>query len=265
MHMKKLAVAVALACGTLTAGGAQAVVYDVDLFMSGASAVQANFVAQLPSLLVPASIVKACDNLTPSSCAGFFAVKGTFLPAASLPASLATLANRTVRITYRTRGGSVWGVDPVSRGAPIQWMDMDNPLPLNTPGACSTVAPGIFGETLHCPPTGNDNSDPMLNTSGRVSDLGVSDVEPKMFYGINLEYDISTMASRIALNSQDVGGLTSSPVFANSFGVPMTNVIPESMLLAKETLRGLLSSNSSLLHDWSKVPNAPPLQGDEIQ
>lgn len=247
MHMKKLAVACALACGTLAAAGAQA--YDVDLYLSGASAVQSNFVAQLPNLMV-AGYTTACDNTT-TNCAGFFAVKGTFKSAAPVPAGL---QGKTVRITYRTRGGSVWGVDPVAKAAAIQWMDMDSA----TAGACAAAPVGYtFGVNQLCSPTGNDDGTANSFGPARIPDLGVSDVEPKMFTGINLEYDTGAHAYRTALSSTDLGGLTNFPAFQNAFSMPMTNVIPASMFVDKGTLLGLLSSTTLKMHDWSGVAGAP--------
>ncbi len=247
MYMKKLAVACALACGTLAAAGAQA--YDVDLFLSGASAVQGNFVAQLPNLMVP-GYVTACDN-TSSNCSNFFAVKGTFKSAAPVPAAL---QGKTVRITYRTRGGSVWGVDPVATAAKIQWLDMDSA----TAGACTAAGAGYtFGVNLLCSPTGNDDGTANSFGPARIPDLGVSDVEPKMFTGINLEYDTGAHAYRTALSSTDLGGLTNFPAFQNAFSMPMTNVIPAGMFVDKGTLLGLLSASTLKLHDWSGVANAP--------
>lgn len=247
MSMKKLAVACALACGTLAAGAAQA--YDVDLFLSGASAVQSNFVAQLPNLMV-AGYTTACDNTT-TNCAGFFAVKGTFKSAAPVPAAL---QGKTVRITYRTRGGSVWGVDPVAKAAKIQWMDMDS----TAAGACTAAPAGYtFGVNKLCSPTGNDDGTANSFGPARIPDLGVSDVEPKMFTGINLEYDTATHTYRTALSSTDLGGLTNFPAFQNAFAMPMTNVIPASMFVDKGTLLGLLSTSTLKQHDWSGVANAP--------
>lgn len=228
MHMKKLAVACTLALGTLAAGGAQAAFpYDavqVDMFLSGASAVQNNFKGQLSNLFL-AGYKTASDNTTTNG-ADFFAVTGTFKSAAPVPAAL---QGKTARITYRTRGGSVWGVDPVAREEQVQWMKMDS-------ATCSATLPAGASATadLYCSPTGDDSG-----TNGRKPDLGVSDVEPKMFQGpLNVEFGKSQ------LNNSDLNGLKSSAVYQQAFGVPLTNAIPTSLFVNRPMVVSLVSKKT---------------------
>lgn len=229
MHMKKLASACALALGSLATGGAQAAVpfdpVQVDMFLSGASAVQNNFKAQLSNLFV-AGYVTAADNTT-SNGADFFAVTGTFKSAAPVPVAL---QGKTARITYRTRGGSVWGVDPVAREEQIQWMKMDS-------ATCSTTPPPVvttLTANYYCAPTGDDSG-----SNGRKSDLGVSDVEPKMFQGpLNVEF------GKNQLSNFDLAGLKSSAVYQQAFGVPLTNAIPTSLFMNRPMVVSLVSKKT---------------------
>ena len=240
MHMKKLAAAVALACGTLATGGAQAAFpfdpVQVDLFQSGASAVQNNLKAQLPTLFQP-GYKTACDNAT-SNCSAFFSVTGTLANAAPVPLSI---QGKTARIVYRTRGGSGWGVGVVARAQPIQWMAMN-------PTTCSTTAPA--GATVvadyYCAPTGDDSL-----SNGRVPDLGLSDVEPKMFQApLNVEF------GQTQLDAFNLAGLTNFAVYQQAFGMPMTNVIPASLFIDRLLFQSMLSK-TGLMHDWTKVNGAP--------
>ena len=268
ISMKKLAAAVALVCGTLATGGAQA--YQIDLFLSGSSAIQGPVIENLLFFMKP-GYVTACDN-TSSNCANFFAVKGVIRDDISLyyPPLLA-LAGKTVRITYRTRGGSVWGVDPVAKATPIQWMDMDSA----TAGACS-AAPTYFSVHLNamtflpdqlCAPTGNDDGTANRYGTARVPDLGVSAVEPKMFQTpLNVSYDIGAHAYRSQLDARNLSGLwPATAVFQQVFGIAMTNVIPHDLISSDPALNMFVDrlsfqsmlSKSGLMHDWTKVNGAP--------
>lgn len=243
MHMKTLAAAVSLACGTLITGGAQAAFpfdpVQVDLFQSGASAVQNNLKSQVPSLF-QAGYKTACDNTT-TNCSAFFAVTGTLANAAPVPLSI---RGKTARIIYRTRGGSGWGVGVVARAQPIQWMAMNS-------ATCSTTAPA--GSTVpadyYCAPTGDDSLNPAAG--GRVPDLGISDVEPKMFQApLNVEF------GQTQLDAFNLAGLTNFAVYQQAFGMPMTNVIPTSLRVDRLSLQSLLSKSGSM-HDWTQVNGAP--------
>lgn len=261
MSMKQLAAVCALACGSLAVTCAQA--YDVDLFMSGSSAVQRDLAAAIPAMMVPGYTV-ACDKSYVSTiCADFLSVKGTFKSVGFVPASL---HGRTVRITYRTMGGSLWGVDPVAKAAKIRWMDMDST------GACMAAPADTFvlDSTLTvnqlCNPTGNDDGSANSYGEARIPDLGVSDVEPKLFEGINLEYDRAAHTYKNALPAVDLAGIDSFPVLQQAYGIAMSNVIPHdmttsnpalNMFVDKGTLLGLLSAGTLKMHDWSGVANAP--------
>lgn len=146
-----------------------------------------------------------------------------------------------VRINHRAKGGSVWGVDPVGRAhetyaatdtygsvqvhssnvgqskGRIAWMPIVS-------ANCGT--PAASGRDFDCGEYGNDN--PTLNPAtivdvnkrfpaGRVTDFGVSDVEPPMFKDpLNVEFGQSALANPSAVLSwQAVNGLL--------FGVAATN------------------------------------------
>ena len=235
-----------MALGTLATGGAHAAFpfdpVQVDLYLSGASAVQNNFKAQLSALL-NAGYKTACDNST-ANCSEYFAVTGTLKSAAPVPA---VLFGKTARIIYRTRGGSVLGVDPVARAEKVQWMDMAS-------GTCSTTAPA--GESVvadyYCSPLGTDGAN-----DGRVPDLGVSDVEPRMFQSpLNVEWDPTAMADKPQLSPADLNALSPKPAYQQAFGVPVTNVISTSMFLNKPMVTSMLGKFGQM-HDWANVPGAP--------
>ena len=240
MYMKKLAAASTLAFGTFVTGGAQAAFpfdpVQVDLFLSGSSDVQNNLKGQLSNLFIAG--YKTASDSTTKNGAHFFAVTGTLKSAAPLPS---VLWAKTARITYRTRGGSVWGVAPIAREEQIQWMKMD-------PTTCSIIVPPGATATAdyYCSPTGFDGG-----PNGRKADLGVSDVEPKMFKApFNVEL------GKTQLNSAESNGLKSALVYQQVFGVPMTDVIPPSLVLTEAIVESMLD-NSGLMHDWKDVPGAP--------
>jgi hypothetical protein len=164
--------------------------YTFDVFLSGASAPQQIISGIMNDIMTITGIVTDTGSATGAS-GNFRVFCGTTKP--PLPAG-------SVRVNYRARGGSAFGVFPVAQRKPIAWMDVDDP-------AC-TAAAGP------CPIKGNDTG-----TSGVVPDLGVSDLQPDMFrapFNIGPPFLSPPWTSAVT-------GLTIFPTNLVGFGIPVTN------------------------------------------
>jgi len=148
----------------------------------------------------------------------------------------ATLRGRTVMFVKRSRGGSVWGVNPVARASRIETLDL-------TSGTCTLTA-GIY----RCSTKGIDPGlagylDP--SNAGEPSDFGVSDVEPAMFKSpLNVEFGQSQ------LSNVEVARLDVKPVNVLMMGIVATNSVPATTTLSRAAYSAMLSGN---YQDWSQV------------
>lgn len=240
---------IAIACGVAAAGvasqaSAQAVgAFDapqIKVFLSGATAPD-NFLQSIATGLFDAGFnVYQDDNGTPANFADdgrlFRAFFGRFKNDASIPQAL---RGKTGMFIKRSKGGSVWGVNPVARAERVATLNI-------------TAATCVLNGGIHrCAEKGIDPGLPdYLNVSnaGEVPDFGVSDVEPAMFKGpYNVEFGQSE------LSASEVGRLEVSAANVLMMGISATNAVPETTYISRADYAGMLSGT---VQDWTQLdPN----------
>jgi hypothetical protein len=150
----------------------------------------------------------------------------------STNAATGVAAGQPLLILKRSAGGSAQGVGPLSSSTP------------------SAVADWTVAGT---PDVGTTNSYLVTLTSGAanvVPGIGVSDVEPKMFSGINQEFGVPV------LTASQLAGLTVSPWAQLAEGIAVTKAVPETFVLTNNFVREALDGH---YFDWSKAdPSATP-------
>ena len=166
MKLNKLSALCALACAALSgqafAALTAAELADVNdanannrvVYISGASAVQKGFTGIVASLF--SGTPTRFANTTASS-KDFEAVAGTLATSAGTWA-----AGSNVIVIYRTKGGSVMGVNPVARNQVIESLNV-------TAAACGATGSGTAATPYVC------------GTNTRAPDAGVSTSRPPCF------------------------------------------------------------------------------------
>lgn len=244
MQLKKLSALCVLACAALSGqsmaanltAAQQAIVNDANtrnqlVFISGASAVQAGFTGIIGTLFSGTPI--RFSNTTGSS-RDFEAVAGTLAAAAG-----GWPAGSNVIVIYRTKGGSVFGVDPVARNAAIESLNVTSP-------SCGDSRPGGGAGTGG---SGTATSPYVCTTNNRIPDAGVSDVAPALFHGTyNTEGEIAAPA----LNETELARLTATPIYGLAFGVPVTSNVGL-VKLNKATISAILTGN---VGTWNQVDSS---------
>lgn len=245
MKLKKIAVLTALALGGVVAGQAHAVmsndqkalVTDANtngrvIYISGASAVQKGFTGIIGKLFDTSSVALTYFSNANADVSGtdYVAVAGV------LAAEAGTWAGQNAIVVYRTRGGSVWGVDPVARNTPIE--------SLNVVDTCGTDGAGTPASPFTC------------GFVDRAPDAGVSDVAPALFKGpTNTEGEIPAAS----LSEDELAELTSSPIYALAFGLPVTTNVPATTNFNRATVAAIMAGN---FKGWDKVDSS--LTGDIV-
>ena len=253
MKFKKLAVASAMAVAALS-GQAMAVAPgigttpDIDVYLTGASAPQ-NILGALAETLFGANPAGTFNNyhVFYDNGATIGASYRTYYGALQSPitvnsptvGSVTLAAGTKVRLINRAKGGSVWGVDPVARTQNIAWM---NPSSSN----CTLQTNTSLAYQYLCAESGSDTN--VADVNNRVSDFGVSDVEPPMFKAtLNVEGNAGQ------LSSAELGTLTPTAVSGLLFGIPATTSVPAGINFT----RGLYSSLlSGITQDWTSIDSS---------
>lgn len=211
---------------------------ELKVILSGATAPD-NFLVQIATGLFEAGFHRYQDNNgTAANFAddgrGYNAFYGRVKNDATVPA---TLRGRTVLFVKRSRGGSVWGVNPVARASRIETLDI-------TAGTCVLEATIYRCSVKGLDPGVAGFANPALNL-GEVSDFGVSDVEPAMFKGpFNVEFGVQQ------LSNTEVARLEVKPVNALSMGIVATNSVPAETWLSRSAYGAMLSGT---YQDWSQI------------
>lgn len=248
-----MAAAVALAATSSHAAVDPFGAVDIDLFLSGASAVQSNFTTQFQNLFESSgsnAYVYLVD--TTSSGTDYRAVVGKLKAGA-----ISGLDGKLVRIVYRARGGSVLGVDPVARAEKVQHIAI-------TGANCTIEGVPTYGDTTadyKCSPTGTDGAN-----DGRTPDFGVSDVEPAMFQEpYNVEYDPTAGESKPQLSPTELAVFSGTvfPVYQQAFGVPITNTIATTAKIDQAVVASMMAS-SGLIRNWSQVVGSGQTANDPV-
>lgn len=233
MKLSNIALSCALACSAMSAQAAGPTIPAGTkvVFLSGATAPD-NFLGDIASgMLTGVTAIRSTD-----SGILFRAYLGK--AAAGVPG---VAVGTDILFVKRSKGGSVWGVDPVARAQRVETLDFDNCTALTvTPSQpyawqCGTkgIDPGIANHT-----------DPVLNT-GLVPDFGVSDVEPKMF-----KTPYNTENGQPALNVTELSHLSNKPVNQIMMGIVATDALAAATHISRSQYGAALAGK---LGDWSQV------------
>jgi hypothetical protein len=170
--MKLNKITAALAAGTtLISGSALAhgpeVAPDIEIFMSGATAQDLNVRQLFAELCVSGTMDVYFDNATPANPGS--AHTAIFCTLDSSKVTGLSASNPKVLFHKRSAGGSAQGVNPVIDEQEIDAMVINN-------GNCTKTAPDTF---YRCSISGAGS------LVKKVSDAGVSDINPELFVGVN--------------------------------------------------------------------------------
>ncbi|MGZ8251873.1 MAG: hypothetical protein ACXW1P_05695 [Methylophilaceae bacterium] len=221
---------IALACGlALAAMSAQAAGPAIPagtkvIFLSGATAPD-NFLADIAtSMMTGVTAIRSTDSLHRA----FLGKAGTGIPG--------VLVGTDILFIKRSKGGSVWGVDPVARAQRIETIDFNNCV--TTTGtfawSCGTkgIDPGVAGHET------------AANT-GLVADFGVSDVEPAMF-----QEPYNTENGQPALSPAEVARLSVKPLNQIMMGIVATNQVAETTHISRAQYGAMLAGR---LDKWTQI------------
>jgi hypothetical protein len=215
---------IALACSfALSAMAAQAAVVDipagtVTIYVSGATAPDNFFADTVSSMMSNVTAIRGITNAN---------AYRAFLGTSNGVAGVADGTN--ILLIKRSKGGSVWGVNPVARSTNIETLDFNN---------CTALTGGAF--QWECGVRGSDEG----GTEGLVPDFGISDVEPAMFQGLNL------VPGDTALSAAEVASLTSQPINAIAMGIVATSAVPATTAISRAQYGAMLAGK---LNTWEQV------------
>jgi hypothetical protein len=153
--------------------------------------------------------------------------------------------NTPILLVKRSKGGSVWGVDPIARASRIQTLDF---------GACAVSGVAVVKDAnavydYHCGVKGLDPDSPDFANAainnGEISDFGVSDVNPKLFKGpYNVEFGQSQ------LTETEAAVLTVKPVNTVMMGLVATNAVPLTTRITRADYANMLAGK---LYNWTQI------------
>jgi len=239
--MKHTKIAVAVAAMTF-AGSASAfapgTAHSLNLYLSGASAQDKSIAALVEGLCTTdATGAPIFDKFVNSGKTKYTAWSCTLdhlkVGAATVngATSAGMLADRTVLIQKRSKGGSGIGVDPVANSKLVDFMPI-------TAANCPVDVPG--GHTYTCTTASGDL---------QVPSFGVSDVNPAMFVGKN------TPAGFTAVAAADVAKLDVTSAAALVFGVPVTTELRDALQVAQVS-QGILPVGCDAGLDGAPIKDA---------
>jgi hypothetical protein len=217
MKVSKIALACTMAFAAMSAQAASTGIPATPanvVFISGASGVDSYLGSAASNLINVTSYVHDSSN-------NYRAWYGT------TKAAIGTLASGSnLLIIKRSAGGSAMGVIPLARSAKIEvpsWADAT---------ATADATAGQFTVPV------------TLAANGLVPDIGVSDVEPKMFSGINSE------SGYVTLTAAEQATLTSKSWAQLAEGIAVTKAVPDTSVLSNNFIREALDGH---IQDWSSV------------
>lgn len=240
MQLKQIALGCTLALATLAAQAAGVVnVNGVPhnlVYLTGASAPD-GFMGDIVESMM--SNVTYYQNVSANGAFQHRAYAGT---AANIPG----VANGTrVLFMKRSKGGSIFGVNPVARAQRVESIDVNN----CTAGAGTKASPYVCG-TLGIDPGVAGAGLP--SNAGLVPDFGVADVEPALFKGpFNTEND------QPALSPVETARLKATPVNQLMMGLVATSQVPATTVLTRAAYGAMLNGQ---IATWDQVD--PALSGD---
>lgn len=242
MKLKHLALAVAAAVAAPSAFAniaPESVPGVVKIVLTGATAPDGFVESSVKEMLEPASIKTYRDNATGLA----FQHRAWFGTAKAGIAGVS--AGTPILFVKRSKGGSVWGVDPVARASRIESIDFS---------ACATSGVALPNDgnrvydylcsTRGLDPDSPNFANPALN-NGVVSDFGVSDVSPALFKSpYNVEFGQSQ------LSASEVVKLTIKPVNTLVMGLAVTNGVPLATTINRADYGNMLMGN---IQDWTQI------------
>lgn len=248
MQRKTLVQACTLALGLVAGGAAQAQAINpfdapqLTVYLSGASAPDAFLQSIATGLFQPGFFSYQDDGGTPTiltddgrNFRAFFGrmQSGAAATSAGIPVAL---QGQTVLFIKRSRGGSVFGVNPVARAQRQQVLNITSPT-------CT-----LDGSIYKCTTRGIDPGLPGYidaSNSGLVADFGVSDVEPAVFKGPqNVEF------GQTELTTTEVGRLRVRAANTLAMGLVATNAVPDTTVLSRSDYGSMLNGATQ---DWAAI------------
>ena len=232
MKYSKIALATSMA---LAAFSAQAIDTGIPnppdhvIFISGASGVDGYMGAAASSFLdaTDPTYRYVHTGLTTDDKAWYGKTLTTLSWAAAGTNSAGSLpAGSNLLIIKRSTGGSAMGVIPLGRSTTIEVPDWSN--------GTSSVSASEYIVPL------------TTASAGLIPDIGVSDVEPAMFTGINTENGYT------ALTSIEKGTLTSASWSQLAEGIAVTRAVAENTVLSDNFIRGALTKSTGYT-SWKKA------------
>jgi len=206
MNMKRISVAVAAA--VLSAGAfahGPSVTPDSEIWISGASAQDKALAALFTDLCDAGTLDEFKDNANPSKPGKAHSAYFCTLSPANVPGLSAA---QKVLLHKRSAGGSGQGVQPVADGVAIEAMAIDN-------GNCTETSAG--SQDWRC--TISNPGD----LENKVSDAGISDVEPALFVGPNVP------PSSVPVTASQLANIDVTSMNAVIFGVPVTEALRDAL------------------------------------
>ncbi len=257
MKMKHLSIACAMAISGMS-GQAFALnptasaAATVKLFISGSSAQQKSIGALATTVCTAGTIDAYGDTASTYSNYRAYSCTGK---ASGIPTSL---QSKSILMTERAAGGSIYGVLPVARSTAINTMNVNA-------ASCGTAAVGTMDASGKVNPTAPiGGTFPLWSCSDltptAIPDLGVSDVEPTMFAS-QINIDPATLPAYYAnpYNATDASKLSITPEIAAVFGTPVSNTIGgvanAVTNLSKSQIASILSGTYT---DWHQVNTTIP-------
>ncbi len=223
---------IAVACGlALAAMSAQADSVSVPagtkvIFLSGASAPD-SFLADIASSMMT-NVTAIRSNDAGILHRAYLGKAADGIPGVSV--------GTDILFIKRSKGGSVYGVDPIARAQRIETLDLNNCVAGSAPWtwSCGTkgIDPGVTGHET------------VANT-GLVADFGVSDVEPALF-----QEPYNTENDQPALSAAELGVLTNAPVNQIMMGIVATNAVSASTSISRAQYGAMLAGR---LDTWQQV------------
>jgi hypothetical protein len=190
----------------------------VELFIAGAPSEQAVIASIAGDLFDPGTVDRFYDD---GGKAGEWAGHDYTAYRGVVRGSGTELDGQRVTIHYRAKGGAIYGVNPVALALPIERMAID--------GNCIDT-------------DGNRHwSCPASQTVLAIPDMGLSEVEPKLFKGVNLPAGAELPAElRRPLAAGESQRLALARPHAMVFGIAVNNRLPIANL-AKTEVASILS------------------------
>lgn len=249
MQMKPLVLAVAAALAAPAAFATptpEAVPGVQKIVLSGATAPDGFVESAVKEMLDPATIKTYRDNAAATLAFQHRAWYG--LAKAGIPG---VTAGTPILFVKRSKGGSVWGVDPVARASRIESLNFASCVAGGAAAGDGGKVYDYFCPTKGLDPDSPNFTNPALN-NGVPSDFGVSDVSPALFKApYNVEFGQSQ------LSNAEVAKLTIKPVNTLIMGLVATNSVPLTTKLTRTDYGNMLMGN---VQDWTQID--PSLGGN---